>query len=103
MSKVDTDRTGIKLMGWRFRRQLRVIPGLTLNVGKRTASVSIGGRGARVTYGRRGKRATIGLPGTGLSYSIYEPYHRTDAVRWGLILMIITVMLILLAVIGSKP
>jgi hypothetical protein len=90
-------------MGWRFRRQLRIIPGLTLNVGKRSTSVSIGGRGARVTYGRRGKRATIGLPGTGLSYSIYEPYHRTDAVRWGLILMIITVMLILLAVIGSKP
>jgi hypothetical protein len=93
-------------MGWRFRRQLRVIPGLTLNVGKRSASVSIGGRGARVTYGRSGKRATIGLPGTGLSYSIYEPYRHTgptQRVRWGLILMIVAVVLIILTVIGNKP
>lgn len=93
-------------MGWRFRRQLRVIPGLTLNVGKRSTSVSIGGRGAHVTYGRKGKRATIGLPGTGLSYSIYELYRHTgpaQRVRWGLTLMILAVVLILLAVIGNKP
>jgi hypothetical protein len=90
-------------MGWRFRRQLRIIPGLTVNFGKRSTSVSIGGRGARVSYGRRGKRATIGMPGTGLSYSICEPYHRTGAVRSGLILMMLVVMVILLAVVGNKP
>jgi hypothetical protein len=64
------------------------------------------GAEALVTYGRSGKCATIGLPGTGLFYSIYEPYRHTGPakrVRWGLILLIITVMLILLAVIGSKP
>src|ERR1700730_14532149 len=61
-------------MGWRYRRRLRIIPGVTLNVGRRGTSVSIGGRGAHVTYGRRGKRAMIGLSGTGLSYTAYEPY-----------------------------
>lgn len=67
-------------MSWRFRRRLRVIPGVTLNAGKRGASVSIGGRGAQVTYGRRGKRATIGLPGIGLSCTTYQPYQRGGAV-----------------------
>jgi hypothetical protein len=52
-------------MGWRFQRRVRVIPGVTLNIGKRGTSVSIGGRGAHVTHGRHGSRATIGLPGQG--------------------------------------
>jgi len=66
-------------VSWRFQRRLRIIPGVTLNVGKRGASVSIGSRGAHVTYGRRGKRATIGLPGSGLAYSVYQRYHKGAA------------------------
>jgi hypothetical protein len=87
-------------MSWRFRRRLRIIPGVTLNVGKRGISVSIGGRGAHVTYGRRGRRGTIGLPGTGLSYTAYESYRRTgvtpDPARrpsWTMPLILIVVML----------
>ena len=98
-------------MGWRYRRRLRIIPGVTLNVGRRGTSVSIGGRGAHVTYGRRGKRATIGLPGAGLSYTAYEPYHRRSAQpevarrpSWGtpVILIVAVIGLIILAVMG-KP
>ncbi|SRR6266446_1400724 len=97
-------------MGWRYRRRLRIIPGVTLNVGKRGTSVSIGGRGAHVTYGRRGKRATIGLPGAGLSYTAYEPYHgrgaQPEAARrpsWTPVILILAVLgLIILAVMG-KP
>jgi hypothetical protein len=62
-------------LGWRFRRRLRVMPGVYLNLGKRGASVSLGVRGAHVTFGQRGKRATIGLPGSGISYTAYEPYR----------------------------
>jgi hypothetical protein len=62
-------------MGWRFRRRVRVMPGLYLNLGRRGASVSLGVRGAHVTFGRHGKRATIGLPGSGISYTVYEPRH----------------------------
>ncbi|SRR5258706_4674393 len=55
---------------FRFRRSFRILPGLRLNLGKRSSSVSVGGRGAHVTFGGpRGTRTTIGLPGTGLSYT----------------------------------
>jgi hypothetical protein len=56
-------------MGFRFRRSLRIAPGLRLNVGKRGASISVGPRGAKLTVGPQGTRVTAGLPGTGLSMS----------------------------------
>lgn len=56
-------------MGFRFRRTLKIMPGVRLNVGMRGVSVSVGGRGARTTVGRQGVRTTVGLPGTGLSYT----------------------------------
>jgi hypothetical protein len=55
-------------MGWRFQKRRRLLPGVTLNVGKRGASVSVGPRGARLNVGRRGLTATATLLGTGLSY-----------------------------------
>jgi hypothetical protein len=65
-------------MGFRFRRSIRLLPGLRLNIGKKGGSLSIGGRGATVNLSARGTRTTIGLPGTGLSYSTFSP--RKDAV-----------------------
>ena len=53
----------------RFRRSIRIAPGLRLNLGKRGASVSAGVRGAHITLGKDGVRTTVGLPGTGLSYT----------------------------------
>lgn len=55
-------------MGWRFQKRRRLLPGVTLNVGKRGATVSVGPRGARLDVGRRGLTATATLLGTGLSY-----------------------------------
>jgi uncharacterized protein (TIGR03382 family) len=55
-------------MGWRFQRRKQLLPGVTLNVGKRGASVSVGRRGARLNAGRRGVTATLSLLGTGLAY-----------------------------------
>jgi hypothetical protein len=55
-------------MGWRFQRRRKLLPGLSLNLGKRGASVSAGPRGAKVNVGRRGAQATVSLLGTGLSY-----------------------------------
>jgi hypothetical protein len=63
-------------MGFRFRRSVKLFPGLRLNFGKRGISASIGVRGAHVTYGPTGTRTTVGLPGTGLSYTHLEkPHH----------------------------
>jgi hypothetical protein len=53
----------------RFRRRIRIAPGLTINLGKRGASLSAGPRGLKRTVGPYGTRTTIGLPGTGLSYT----------------------------------
>lgn len=54
----------------RFRKRVKVAPGVTLNVGKKSVGVRVGGRGYGVsTNTKTGTRATVGLPGTGLSYS----------------------------------
>ena len=57
------------LMGFRFRRSVKLLPGIRLNFGKRGVSMSAGPRGATVNIGRKGTRLTTSLPGTGLSYS----------------------------------
>jgi len=59
-------------MGFRFRRSIRILPGVRLNVSKSGVSTSIGGRGAHVTIGKSGTRTTVGLPGTGVSYTHLE-------------------------------
>lgn len=56
-------------MGFRFRRSVKLMPGVRLNFSTRGISTSLGGRGATVNISRRGARATVGMPGTGLSYS----------------------------------
>src|SRR6202521_6269552 len=66
-------------MGFRFRRSVKLFPGLRLNFGKRGISASIGVRGAHVTYGPTGTRTTVGLPGSGLSYTHLEKPHREGA------------------------
>ena len=59
----------VAIMGFRFRRSVRLFPGVRLNFSGRGASVSVGRKGATLNIGRKGTRATVGLPGTGLSYS----------------------------------
>jgi len=66
-------------MGFRFRKSIKLMPGVRVNISKSGPSVSIGGRGATVNIGRKGTRTTVGLPGTGLSYSEYTPYGRSGA------------------------
>ena len=68
-------------MGFRFRRTFKVVPGIRLNLSGSGASVSLGPRGLRYTIGSRGTRATIGLPGSGLSWTAYQPYGSGDNSR----------------------
>lgn len=56
-------------MGFRFRKSIKLLPGVRLNLSKSGVSTSIGRRGATVNLSERGVRGTVGLPGTGLSYS----------------------------------
>lgn len=55
-------------MGLRFRKRKRLLPGVTLNLGKRGGSLSLGRRGGSLNLGRRGPTATVSVLGTGLSY-----------------------------------
>lgn len=68
-------------MGFRFRRSIKIMPGLRLNVGKRGSSISIGGKGFTHNIGTRGSRTTVSLPGTGLSYTAHgsKPKRRAKA------------------------
>lgn len=57
-------------MGLRFRKSFKIAPGIRLNFGKKSSSISFGGKGARYTVSTTGKRTTtVGIPGSGLSYS----------------------------------
>ncbi len=60
-------------MPFRFWRRIRLLPGVTLNLSKSSASLSFGPRGAKYTISPRGNRATAGLPGTGLFYTMRAP------------------------------
>lgn len=56
-------------MAFRFRKKIRIAPGLDLNVGRKgVTSASIGKKGASINISKRGMKQTIGIPGTGLSY-----------------------------------
>jgi hypothetical protein len=93
-------------MGFRFRRSFKILPGLRLNLGKKSASVSVGVRGAHVTLRPGHKpRTTVGLPGTGLSYTeggqqlpASEPEPR--GIHWGNIVfaVLIVALFVLLVV-----
>lgn len=57
-------------MGFRFRKSVKIAPGIRLNFGKKSASVSLGGKGARFTINNKGKKtASFGIPGTGIYYT----------------------------------
>lgn len=61
-------------MGFNFRKSLKIVPGVRLNITKKgVSSVSLGGKCAHVNLGKKGTRTTVGMPGTGLSYSSFSP------------------------------
>ena len=56
-------------MGLRFRKSFKVAPGVKVNIGKKSSSVSFGGKGARYTVSSSGRRTkSVSIPGTGISY-----------------------------------
>ena len=62
-------------MGFRFRRSVRILPGIRLNFSRSGVSTSVGVRGAHVTVGHGKVRETVGLPGSGISYTHVEGTH----------------------------
>lgn len=59
----------VREMGFRFRRSMKIAPGIRLNLTKTGVGISAGVRGARVSVHSSGRTTTTaGLPGTGLSW-----------------------------------
>lgn len=90
-------------MGFRFRKSIKIIPGLRLNIGKRGSSLSLGGKGLTVNVNKKGTRTTVGIPGTGLSHSTHKPHDNSSpqnsqagsgAWAWLVIAAIIVVVII---------
>jgi len=52
-------------MAWSFRRRIKIIPGVHMNLSKRGISTSIGVKGASLTLGQNGAYINTSIPGTG--------------------------------------
>ena len=56
-------------MGLRYRKSIRLAPGLKLNLNAQSVSLTGGVPGMHLTYNSKGYRtASVGAPGTGFSY-----------------------------------
>lgn len=103
-------------MGIRIRKSIKVAPGVRLNVGKKSASVSVGGKGFHTSVSTTGRRTnSVGIPGTGISYvstsgSKRSEEHHTESHQkpaspltlkvCGVIAWIIGILALLLAIVG---
>jgi hypothetical protein len=56
-------------MGWRFRRSVKILPGVRLNFSNSGVSATLGGSPFSVNIGNRGVRRTVSIPGTGLYHT----------------------------------
>ena len=53
-------------MGLLFRKRIKILPGVTLNLSKSGVSATIGRKGMSVSLGRRGTYLNAGIPGSGI-------------------------------------
>ena len=53
-------------MGWRYRKRIKILPGIHLNISKSGISTNIGVKGANISFTPKGTYVNTGLPGTGL-------------------------------------
>ncbi|MCL4877099.1 MAG: tetratricopeptide repeat protein [Anaerolineae bacterium] len=67
-------------MGFRFRKSIKILPGVRINLSKSGPSLSLGGGGATFNVGGRGTRLTLGIPGTGIYYTTQKSLSKKD--KW---------------------
>ncbi len=62
----------------RFRRTLKIAPGVKLNFSKSGVSTTVGPKGFHFTFGKKGVRRTVSIPGTGVSEVDYVKKNKTE-------------------------
>lgn len=55
-------------MALRFRKSVKILPGVRVGLGLKGASLNVGARGASVSIGKQGTYSNISIPGTGISF-----------------------------------
>lgn len=55
-------------MSIRFRKSIKLMPGVRVNFGAKSGSLTVGPRGSSVSFGSRGVYSNVGITGTGISY-----------------------------------
>lgn len=53
-------------MAWKFRKRIKIVPGVTINLSRSGVSTTIGTKGASVNIGKNGTFLNTGIPGTGI-------------------------------------
>lgn len=53
-------------MAWKYRKRIKIVPGVTINVSRSGVSTTIGPKGASVNIGKNGTYLNTGIPGTGI-------------------------------------
>jgi hypothetical protein len=96
-------------MSLRFRRSIKLLPGVHVNLGLHGAGLSVGPRGLHVGVNRRGMYTSAGIPGTGI-YAVHDyrstPGEHPKAARNAgggcLLLVLLIAALVLIAAIGRS-
>lgn len=53
-------------MAWRYRKSVKLFPGVRINISNRGISTTVGVKGLSVNYSKRGTYLNTGIPGTGM-------------------------------------
>lgn len=68
-NKIQNERRDF-FMGLRFRKSIKIAPGVKVNLNKKSVGVTLGTKGIHYTINSNGKQTkSVGIPGTGLSYT----------------------------------
>ena len=86
-------------MGFRFRHNFKVAPGLRITTSKCGVAQSIGRSDARFTFGPDETRTTVGIRENGISYTERTPIRQGRTKTGGLLDAVIYVGLLLAGIV----
>lgn len=66
-------------MPLRFRRTIKIAPGVKLNLSKGGVSTTVGTKNVHFNFGKRGVKRTVSIPGTGISEVDYVKKNPTES------------------------
>lgn len=101
-------------MAWKYRKRIKIAPGVNINFSKSGVSTTIGPRGANINVGNMGTYINTGIPGTGLynrqrlngSTSVNSSEDTSGGcvkVGIGIILIFLAFILLTSSCIGGSP